>query len=102
MRTDHDRQWIHTALAFLKSYVDGNGVELLSGVQSKEQYVTRLTESVVGAATEIEGGELFFTSWLELGALHLTRSGFPGIDHFYHRAHSREQQMCWRQGWPFL
>ena len=56
MQNEHDRQWIHTALAFIKSYVEGNGVELLSGVPSKDQYISRLVEAVIEASTKVEGG----------------------------------------------
>ena len=67
MQKDHDRQWIHTALAFVKSFVDGDGVDILSGLQNRDQYITRLMEAVIEASTRVEGGPFVFNSFASIG-----------------------------------
>lgn len=57
MQNDHDRQWIHTALAFIKTYLEGNGTEFLSGFQARDQYISRLVEAIIESSTKVEGGE---------------------------------------------
>ena len=59
LQNNHDRQWIHTAMSFLKAYVDDSRLELLIGVQDKEAYVKNLIESVIIAASDADAVELY-------------------------------------------
>lgn len=56
MQGDYDRQWIHTAVALLKAYVEDNAMDLLCGMGDKNTYVKRLVDKVVDAASRSEGG----------------------------------------------
>ena len=57
MQNDHDRQWMHTALAFIKSYLEDNGTDFLTGLAVRDQYISRLAEAIVEASSKVEGGE---------------------------------------------
>ncbi|KAH8117364.1 trafficking protein particle complex subunit 10, partial [Phellopilus nigrolimitatus] len=54
MQNVRDRQWIHTAMTFIKAYVEDNTLELLSGVKDKDVYIASLIKSVIDAASQID------------------------------------------------
>ena len=53
----HDREWIHTLLAFLAAYVTTMGKDLLMDQQDSETYLTDLVEALRKASAELEQGE---------------------------------------------
>lgn len=55
-RTDHDREWIHTAISFLRTVVEDEELELLEGVPDKVAFVTGLVEAVCKSSTSLDGG----------------------------------------------
>ena len=50
----HDREWIHTLLAFLAAYVTTMGKDLLMDQQDSETYLTDLVEALRKASAELE------------------------------------------------
>ncbi|KAL1742258.1 trafficking protein particle complex subunit 10 [Schizophyllum fasciatum] len=50
----HDRNWIHTLLAFLEAYVTTMGKELLMDAEDSEVYLKNLVESLRAASAELE------------------------------------------------
>ena len=51
-----DSEWIHILLAYLKTYVESVGVELLMHEEDKVAYITRLVDSLKIAAKELDSG----------------------------------------------
>lgn len=51
-----DREWIHILLAFLKTYVDNLGMELLMLEDDKVAYVSQLVTAMKAAAVQLDSG----------------------------------------------
>lgn len=60
MQTNHDRQWIHTAVAFIKAYMEDGSKDLLDGLIDKDAYLKRLMNIIVENSNKIDGGQF---SW---------------------------------------
>ena len=56
LQNKHDRQWIHTAVAFIKAYQKEGSMDLLSGMIDKDAYITRLVNHIVEAAGNVDSG----------------------------------------------
>lgn len=57
MQGKDDRQWVQTALSFLKLYTEETSSELLYGVKDKDVYIRNLCEHVIEAGSALEHGE---------------------------------------------
>jgi hypothetical protein len=51
-----DSEWIHILLAYLKTYVESAGMELLMHEGDKTAYISRLVDSLKHAATQLDSG----------------------------------------------
>ncbi|PAV23661.1 er to golgi transport-related protein [Pyrrhoderma noxium] len=59
MGKDRDRQWIHTALNFVKAYVEKVALDLLYEIKDMELYVEQLVESAIKVSNSVDGDLLF-------------------------------------------
>ena len=57
MGKDRDRQWIHTALNFVKAYVEKVALDLLYEIKDMELYVEQLIESAIKVSNSVDGGK---------------------------------------------
>ncbi|KAL5529216.1 hypothetical protein ACEPAG_5190 [Sanghuangporus baumii] len=55
MKNDHDRQWVHAALAFIKAYMEDTSIDLLSGLIEKDMYLKHLVDLIVENSSQIDG-----------------------------------------------
>lgn len=56
-QSNHDRQWVHTAMAFLNAFVEDARMDLLVGVQDKKEYVKTLVDALLSTAASLESGQ---------------------------------------------
>lgn len=56
--SNYDREWMHTAMAFLKTHVNGIKKGLLVGVSDVETYVAELLERVCQSSSRLDSGML--------------------------------------------
>ena len=59
MGSSNDREWLHTAMAFLKTYVVGIKKDILVGVTDVEAYTAKLIEGACQAAAHLQSGSYF-------------------------------------------
>ena len=60
MQSDHDRQWIHTAMSFISAYTEDSSMDLLSDLTDKNAYIKQLMETIIKTASQIDGGNYAF------------------------------------------
>lgn len=56
LRKPDDREWIHILLSYLKTFVDGQGTELLAHEEDKVTYVEQLVTAMQAAAFKLDAG----------------------------------------------
>ena len=56
VKKDHDREWIHLCMSFLKAFVTDRGLELLSNVHDKMEYINKVVSSLFEAVKNLNDG----------------------------------------------
>jgi hypothetical protein len=51
-----DSEWIHILLAYLKTYVESVGMELLMHEENKVAYISQLVDGLKSAASQLDSG----------------------------------------------